>query len=241
MKKIFVILSIFLTYSNSNAQTFGFGCLGLSGIYGGYGYQFYEASGLNSYISEKVALGELPQIENGEFKKAQGGYVGINIFRAKFSSSFMTMKGFYQFAQERKEFPFENRQTEIYELNFNYFGVALDFGIPLGSFISFKLFDAGATYSDVSLKVNSADNNGEYVLEEYKPEKPVIGYFVGSGFIFNIIKNYMSLELTARYHFTQYSDLVNAAGKFFLNDDTKLIINKAGVQATAQLNIGIPL
>ncbi len=240
LKKLLVISLLFFSATSLRAQTFGFGCLGLSGIFGGYGYQKYEADGLNSYINEKIALGELPQIDNAEFRQAEGAYVGINIFRAKFSSSFLTMKGFYQFAQERKEFPFDNGNTEIYEMNFNYFGVALDFGIPLGSFVSFKLFDAGATYSDVKLKINSADANGEYVLEEYKPEKPVIGYFVGSGLIFNIIKNYMSIEITARYHFTQYSDLINGAGEYLLNNDSNLI-EKAGIQATAQLNIGIPL
>ncbi len=240
MKKIFVIASVLLTFANVNAQTFGFGCLGLSGIFGGYGYQFYDAKGLNSYISEKVATGELPEISNQDFTQAQGAYVGINIFRAKFSSSFLTVKGFYQFAEERKEFPGDG-STDIYEMNFNYFGVGLDFGIPLGSFVYFKLFDAGATYSDVILKVNSSDSNGEYYLEEYKPEKPVVGYFVGSGLIFNFVKNYISLEITARYHFTQYSDFIDNSGNYFLNDNTKLLIDKAGIQATAQLNLGIPL
>jgi len=242
LKKITILVLLLFSMNKADAQTFGFGCLGLSGIFGGYGIQRYEATGLNSYIAEKIALQELPKISNAEFKEAQGLYVGINIFRAKFSSTFITMKGFYQFAQERKEFPMDFGHTDIYELNFNYFGLALDFGIPLGSFVAFKLFDAGATYSDINLKVNSADENGEYILEEYKVEKPVISYFVGSGLIFNLVKNYISLEITARYHFGNISDLVNSSGKYFLNDNRNGdLIEKAGIQATAQLNIGIPL
>ena len=241
LKKLIALLSFLFLFTNLNAQTFGFGCLGLSGIFGGYGYQFYDASGLNKYIRDKVANGELPQIDNQDFKQAQGAFVGLNLFRAKFSSTFLTLKGFYQFAQERKEFPIENSQSEIYEMNFNYFGVALDFGIRLGSFVAFKLIDAGATYSDVNLKVNSTVENGEYLLREYKPENPVIGYFVGSGLVFNIIENYINLEITARYHFTKYSDFVTSSSQRLLNDDTINIIEKAGIQATAQLNLGIPL
>jgi len=242
VKKLFLILFVLFSVSKiSQAQTFGFGCLGLSGLFGGYGYQYYQADGLNTYIRDKVAIGDLPQIDNQDFTRAEGPFVGINLFRAKFSSTFLTLKGFYQFAQEKKEFPFEDKQSEIYELNFNYFGVALDFGIPLGSFVMFKLFDAGVTYSDIKLKVGSSDTNGEYILEEYKPQKPVIGYFAGSGLIFNIIQNYLSLEVTARYHFTKYDNFINGGGNYLLNNEEGNLIEKSGVQATAQLNLGIPL
>jgi hypothetical protein len=56
------------------------------------------------------------------------------------------------------------------------------------------------------------------------------------------VKNYISLEITARYHFGNISDLVNSSGKYFLdNSRNGDLIEKAGIQATAQLNIGIPL
>ena len=51
MLKYFKIFFLLISISSiAEAQTFGFGCLGFVGGYGGYSYQDYNAAGLNEYI-----------------------------------------------------------------------------------------------------------------------------------------------------------------------------------------------
>jgi hypothetical protein len=243
LKRILTILifSVFLFPVQFNAQSFGFGCLGLSGVFGGYSYQYYKADGLNKYINAQVDPIQNPN-KKIEYKKGEGFIVGANVLKAQFSSVFIGLKGFYQFSRETKVLkPSGYTNYRSYELNFNYWGAGIDFGFPLGSFLSFKLLDAGVTYSDISFNISEKIGSQNIPVETYKSEKPKIAYYVGSGLIFNLISNYISLELTARYHFSNYDNLVNSHKKYLIdkNSDVKIVSN-SGIQATAQINIGIP-
>ncbi len=241
MKKLVLIIIFLLSgiFSKSDAQTFGFGCLGLSGVFGGYSYQYYQADGLNNFLAAEFADNQSGNKE--EFKRGEGFIVGANILKVQFSSLFFSLKGFYQFSQETKNIAHTNSpHNNSYQFNFNYWGAGIDFGFPLGSFISLKLVDAGVTYSDLSLKISEKIGGETIPVTTYKQQKPVLGYYVGSGLIFNIISNYISLELTGRYHFSKYDNLVDEQKQTLLPDGSDDLIKKSGIQATAQLNIGIP-
>jgi len=243
LKKILTILifTVILFSAKSQGQSFGFGCLGLSGVFGGYSYQFYKAEGLNKYINTQ-ARGSQTSKSNIEYKRGEGFIVGANVLKAQFKSVFIGLKGFYQFSRETKILkPVGNLNYRNYEFNFNYWGAGVDFGFPLGSFLSLKLIDAGVTYSDISLKISEKIGSQNIPVETYRSEKPKLAYYVGSGLIFNIISNYLSLELTARYHFSNYENLVISNKQYLIeeNSDLKLVSN-SGIQATAQINIGIP-
>ncbi len=239
MKKLaFLIIVGIMGFSPVlKAQQFGFGCLGLSGVFGGYSYQFYKADGLNDYINSiATSTGH-----NVNFNKGEGFIIGANIFRAQFHSVFIGLKGFYQFLEETKTIiPLDDNTPSSYQFNLNYWGAGIDFGFPLGSFISFKLIDAGVTYSDISLKISQKFNGENIPVMKYTSVKPKIGYYVGSGLLFNLISNYVSLELTARYHFTNYDNLQNENNQYLLQQNSNVkLVSLSGIQASAQLNIGI--
>lgn len=68
---LFLFFMLFNNYSKINAQSFGFGCLGLSGIYGGYTLQEFNAEGLNKSLN-------LYNSSNSkiDFKKSEGFRIG---------------------------------------------------------------------------------------------------------------------------------------------------------------------
>ena len=93
---IVIVLSVISFNTNMNSQTFGFGCLGFFGGYGGIVYQSYKADGLNqfvNYFNEMKASALDDPLE--EFYGAVGYRIGVNFFRATWESGFiLTAKGF---------------------------------------------------------------------------------------------------------------------------------------------------
>jgi len=45
-----ILISVVFFNTNINSQTFGFGCLGFFGGYGGVVYQSFKADGLNQFV-----------------------------------------------------------------------------------------------------------------------------------------------------------------------------------------------
>ena len=55
MKKIFysILFASFILFgADIRSQTFGFGCLGFVGGYGGFTYQQFDAKGLNEFVQQ---------------------------------------------------------------------------------------------------------------------------------------------------------------------------------------------
>ena len=138
---IYILASVFfLIFAESiQAQSFGFGCLGLSGFYGGYTQQQYVAEGIDDYVQLNNSGTQIdPSIK---FKEGTGFRIGANLFRAQWDPVFITLKGFYQFMKEghhtngnindvNSDIP-SGVLKKDYQLTMNYWGVGLDFGIPL--------------------------------------------------------------------------------------------------------------
>lgn len=253
IKYLIIVLS-FLSISKINSQTCGFGCLGLSGVYAGYSIQKYEADGLNQYLNLY-----LPPFSGGalstsnsmfNFKEGSGFKVGINLVRANYSNFFFSFKGYYQFLSEE-----QNVQTEdgfgyfnIYnaKLEMNNWGIGLDLGIPLLSFIDWKIIEGELKFFSPKLSVENYNNNplaNSIVIEEsYTPDKVNMGYSIGSGLIFNIVRDYVSLEVTGMYSFIKidnFSSDIDGSKIPHEGSDTKFI-SKGGIQGIMQLNVGIP-
>ncbi|MEG8947204.1 hypothetical protein [Rosettibacter firmus] len=248
MRKILlIILTLILFKINLYPQTFGFGCLGLSGFYAGITQQEYESKGITEYLfPESINNPDLHTDFN--FKKATGYRVGANIFRAKFSKVFITAKGYYQFLKES-----HNRQiyTDIngernykYELSMNHWGVGLDLGFPIFSLLDFKLLEGHVTFMNPEFSTEELDVNNN-ILNENKltTDKVRIGYFVGSGIIVHLIPDYVSIEATAGYSFYLiekfYDDNKNIV--IPVQDSKNYPVNKSKFSATLQLNVGFPL
>lgn len=246
MKKSFIykVLLLFLfSYSTINSQTFGFGCLGLSGFYGGYGVYTYSAEGLNKSIP--IRFTSLSSDEDIKFKQATGFRFGVNVLRANFGEVFLTTKAYYQFSKESKatSFSVSNNTTDLdFELSTNHWGIGIDFGVPVFSIVDLKIVEGGVSFYQVEYKVKANIVDGETTEETFKNDGTDIGYYIGSGLILNLIEGYVSIEGTAMYHFLTVDKLESDAGTIYpLNSVNKSFIDKGGFAATVQLNVGFPL
>ena len=237
---ILFLLSILV--SSINAQTFGFGCLGLSGFHGGYGVSFYNADGLN----EELDL--LYQNSSGsddlKFERASGFRFGANLLRANFRKVFFTAKGFYQFSRETHDYVYSS-QTDTKDelaLTTNHWGIGIDFGIPIFEALDWKLLEGGVKFYKVEFENKNVQGNEEIDSEKYKSDGTDIGYYVGTGLIVNLIRGYVSLEGTAMYNFFEID-------KIYSENDTEFpsssidnpLIGNGGFAAAIQLNVGFPL
>ncbi|MFC2133779.1 hypothetical protein ACFLTH_04110 [Bacteroidota bacterium] len=226
------------------SQSFGFGCLGLSGVYGGYSTQTFEAGGLNQTI---IARYENMGINNSDvsFGRASGLRLGANIFRAKFSNYFLTFKAFYQFLEEQHRRSHQISSVmydDNYLLELNHWGVALDLGIPLFDFLDLKIVEGGMIFYNAEFSINSFVDGQNQSEVKYKNSDTETGYYVGTGLIVHIIPDYISLEGTAMYNFVQISRLETGNGDAIPYDTITTNFIESGKVATAvQLNIGFPL
>ena len=71
LTKILLVFFLMTFPEVVNAQSFGFGCLGFVGGFGGYSYQQYKPNGLNRYVQNFNAINS-DNIENemSDFGKA---------------------------------------------------------------------------------------------------------------------------------------------------------------------------
>ncbi len=243
MKKYTLLVVLVLTSGSISAQTCGFGCLGLSGFYGGYSGQYYDMGTLNQLLNER--LSEIGFV-NGKmnFDSGYGVRIGANIFRAKFDDYFLTAKGYYQFLKEEQEVS-ENSNRNIIlfnsKLELDHWGVGLDFGIPVLKVLDWKIVEGGLTFYRSKLE-NTLRVNDVTLSDNYEEEKISVGYYLGTGLIIHLVKDYISIEGTAVYNNVDISNMINNQGDYLLDPQSgKSIMDKAGVTATVQLNIGVPL
>lgn len=244
MKKIFGIILIYLLASSTiSAQTFGFGCLGLSGFYGGYGIHTYDATGINSRLDYKYSFTNL---DPPKFERSTGFRVGANLLRADFESIFITAKGFFQFGKEEHSVTSDGQNNtqidENYELQSNHWGIALDFGLPIFSFLQLKLIEGGITFYDIEYKENTYENETLIIENTYKNDSADISYYLGTGIIIVLVKDYVSIEGTAMYHFYKIETLEHTGDNRVMRTfEDYPVIENGKFAAAVQLNIGFPL
>jgi hypothetical protein len=247
LKNIFFLLIIYT--STTFAQSFGFGCLGFVGGFGGYNYQQYKPNGLNQYVVNfNTSRSEYLENEMSEFNKATGYRIGVNFFRAKLSGFFITAKGFYQ--QSHEEHNAIVYQTAFgidyeYDLKLKSWGFGVDLGIPLFHNLSWKIIDGSLLLNSARFTETTNSSQGTSVVK-YDNDKTEIGYSVGTGFIFDIIKNYVSIEGVASYTHISINKMVKDDGvELIYNSNTSMnsekFINSGGFNAVVQLNLGFPL
>ncbi len=244
-KKIKILLALIFTIAVSvvNGQTCGFGCLGLSGAYAGYSFNRIDTPGLNEAVNNLM---------NGRFageeynlKNISGFRFGANIFRAKFDNYFFSAKGYYQLLEDKTEYSASVQAGLIkdsYQFSMNNWGIGLDFGIPLFSFLDLKIVEGGINFYSVSFKTETFLNGSRQSSYNYENNQTEIGYYAGTGFILHIIHDYLSLESTATYNFFNLEQIVYDKEKQFPENQTSgNFVEKAGFAASIQLNIGFPL
>ena len=238
------LMSAFLFSQGSiNAQSFGFGCLGLSGAYGGYTYQTYQADGLNSSI-ELLNTSLNIKSGNSKFEAGKGFRIGANLMRAKFDHFFMTLKGFYQFLEEKKDFQTmvnNDLNENQYDLQLNHWGVGLDFGVPVSRYFELKILEGGVTFYNAEFSTQQFVAKQKISDDKFESDNSFIGYYVASGLIINLIPDYISIEGTATYNFLKIDKLSNSSGvELPIASVNKDFIARGGFAGTVQLNLGFP-
>ena len=195
-------------------------------------------------------LSSMQETKSFDFKEGRGFKVGINLVRAQYDKFFFTVKGYYQFLSEENNVKIQDGfgYYNIYEAKFemNNWGIGLDLGIPLLGFVDWKIIDGELKFFSPKLTYKNYTNNplaNSISIENiYTPDKVKMGYSIGSGLIFNIIQDYISIEATGMFTFIEIDYLTdddNGSAIPASNSDTKLISN-GGFQGAVQLNVGIP-
>lgn len=238
LSKILFVALLFAATS-IQAQKFGFGCLGLSGFYVGMSEHHYKAPGINDYVYIGLAGNLFAANEKINFNLGSGYRVGANFFRAKWDNVFITAKGYYQFLKEEHTANSPTQVQQKYQLNMNHWGLGLDIGIPVTSFIDWKIVEGGVTFYNAELNEQYFTDNSLSSEAKFSQEKSKPSYFAGTGIIFHIIPDYMSLEGTATYYFLNINELqrnITDVGVIKISNP----ISKAGWGGTLQLNISFP-
>jgi len=250
-KRIFFLLLVFNTYPLLNAQTFGFGCLGFVGGYGGFVYQEFDASGLNEYITNFNQT-EFVNTPITEFSKETGFRVGLNLFRATFQKGFMiTAKGFYQSLASTNNGSVGASGSEnnfSMKLNLQNWAIGFDVGWEFTRLVSWKIVDGSLNFNYITL-TETTDLPGETTVQKYKSDSGVLGYSIGTGIIISLLKDYISLEGSAGYTYLSIANIYNENGTPLLNpvsvNNSEYInndfLNGGGFTAVVQLNVGFPL
>lgn len=230
-------------------QSFGFGCIGFTGAFGGYSYQKYDPAGLNKYIYffNQNRTNSLTQ-KLDDFGQGNGIRFGFNFFRKKFKSFFFTTKGFYQLLVERNEALEKLSSGELstkFETKLTTFGLGLDLGIPIFSFINLKVVDAALTFTQVKLITTQNFPGAITIVKNYKSDYD-LNYSVGSGIIFELFDEYVTLEGTAYYSKLNIREMktdndVKLTKEENSNEIMRNFISEGGMNLVVQLNIGIPL
>ncbi len=245
--KIYFIITViyFLTAGNIQSQSFGFGCLGFVGGYGGYSHQQYQPGMLNDYVAD---FNSFASKELKSFGKAEGYRFGLNFFRAKFSGFFITAKGYYQQLDESHDSQKIGRDGESnydFNLKLKSWGLGLDVGIPIFNGLHWKILDGTLLINSARFTITVNSFAGTSV-QKFNNDKTELGYSIGSGFVIDVIKNYISIEGIAGYSYFKIDkmktdDGINFKEIFIPSDENEPFIKSGGFNAVLQLNVGFPL
>ena len=253
MKKIFysILIASFILFStNIQSQTFGFGCLGFVGGYGGYTYQGFNAKGLNEFVGQfNESKATTLQSKLKEFKYATGYRVGINFFRASFEGGFMiSAKGYYQSLGKKNEVTentTEGATNYTFDLDLKNWAIGIDVGIDITTGISWKILDGAVHFNKVKL-TNTVNHPGDTEINKFISEDNVVGYSVGTGLIVYLVKDYISIEGLAGYTVLAIDEMKLEGGTTFpidpyITQESENFIDSGGFSAVVQLNVGFPL
>ncbi|MBT8382429.1 MAG: hypothetical protein HKP17_06395 [Ignavibacteriaceae bacterium] len=244
---LFVGLFIF-SAAKLHSQSFGFGCLGFVGGYGGFTYLQYDAKGLNEFIKQWNNQ-ESVHSEMEEFKFATGYRVGLNFFRATFPNNIIvSAKGYYQSLDKTNKAALGGINTNgeySLDIDMRNWAVGIDVGWEFTNVVSWKVLDGAIHFNNVKL-TETVSTNSESLIGKYESDGSNIGYSVGTGIIVAIIKDYISIEGLAGYTQISIDDLINDQGTKFFNPTQQSSIDEkfiksGGFTAVVQLNVGFPI
>jgi hypothetical protein len=253
LRSVFIgsLLAVICFQPGLPAQTFGFGCLGFVGGYGGYSYQKFQPGLLNDYIDNfNIIYKDSLARPMDKFGRSDGYRLGLNFFRAKFKGFIITAKGFYQNLSEQHkatEYLAGGDGNTTLQLEIINWALGIDLGKQITGGLSWKVVDAAVLFNNAKFTSTQNFPNAVTIVNQYKSESTSIGYTVGTGFIFEVVDEYVSIEGVAAYTDFSIDEMKTDDGRYFASksaQDTpvsKKFIEKGGFNAVIQLNVGLPL
>ena len=130
---------------------------------------------------------------------------------------------------------------ENYRFKSNYWGIGVDFGIPLFSVIDWKIVEGGITFFNVELKQTRFENGNQVFSRKIENSEFDVGYYLASGLIIHLIKDYISIEGTVAYNIYKIEEFTDDNGELIILDNNSSFIENKGITPTFQLNLGFPL
>ncbi|HMU41757.1 MAG TPA: hypothetical protein PKA80_00540 [Ignavibacteriaceae bacterium] len=243
---IIILIALLSLMPQLQAQSLGFGCLGFVGGFAGFTYQNYVPTGLNEFVTTFNSQNKSTLMQPLDtFGQIKGFRAGINLFRANFSGFILTAKGFYQSLTEAHSSVEKSSGTNSnsnYSLKLKTLGVGIDLGVSITEILSWKVLDGSINFNSAALteSINSPGNSTEII---YKSPDTKIGYSIGSGFIIDVISDYITVEGLAAYSFINFDKLQSDdENKIIFNSNNSTdLIEAGGFSAVIQLNVGFSL
>lgn len=220
------------------------------GVSAGYEFQRYEATGLNKWLkSYKLFYQDSLNKNPEEFGNLSGVRIGINFFRKNFGGFVTTIKGFYSDLNEKREGivrNFNGNTSTKFDVKITQAGIGLDLGTTITGILSWKVIDAALIYNSLKLTTTVSETNNISVKNTYENDGNSIGYLIGSGFILNIVGQYISLEGMAGYSSFKIDKIKSVNGEYFKTFQSNVyavenFITNGGISAIIQINFSFPL
>ena len=261
MKKILVTFFLFIILLSPGInKTFAQDdCCGLgsilssifySGIHGGYGFQQFNAEGLNHYIdvyNQKRTATLTKKMD--DFGFATGFKFGANLFQFLVDDWIIGMKVSYHILKEEHEatanLPAGGTARREYELTYKSFHTGLIFSYYLSKHLDLKVLDASITFNSADLKNRFIEPGTPTQEQKLTSVENPIGFNIASGFTFYIIPPYISIEGTIGYSIFSIDEMeFDNNALLQVDEDTpetmENFIDGGGLYGFAQLNIAIP-
>ena len=248
-----ILLFLILTFYASEelfAQEFGFGCFGLVGGYAGYETQIVHADGLNNYINAfNTMRADSMESPLSLFDELKGFRFGLDVYRLKYVGFAVKFKSYYQRLSAKKQtlvtLSQGVRQNNSLEFVMNNFAIGADVTTPITRMITWKILDVGMILNTASFIKTINTSTTTFESKDYKSVETSLGYSIGTGFILNIIEDYISLEGTAAYSFFSVRRLRSGSFEYLTVTETNpaimdIGVNNGGLNTLIQFNIGLP-
>lgn len=259
MKKLSVVLVALVLSVNSSfvkAQSccgldYAAGMLLESGVYGGYGVQTFQPTGLNDYI--KVYNQNRPALTKNmdKFGFAHGWRVGANIFQIESGKMLYGVNAFYQQMQEKNEAAATLTNDVSAKREYSLTLISYGFGIAVSYIINknfdFKIADVKINWNNAKLVNRYTEGINPATEEVLKNPDANIGGQISTGILYYPFPPYVSIEANAGYSYFKINEMkFEASGQFLARNENSVekmdnFIDGGGFFAFAQLNIAIPI
>jgi hypothetical protein len=259
MKKfsMVVVVLVLLTYSSFiKAQS---ACCGLdiltgmlfeSGVSGGYGFQQFQATGLNDYI--KVYNQNRPALtkQMDDFGFAHGWKIGANLFQIQNDNSLIGLNVFYQQTKEVNEATANVNNVTAkreYDLTLISYGFGMAYSYVINKHFDFKIIDLKFSWNKAKLVNKYTEGTNASTEEKLESPEASIGGMASTGLLYYPLPPYISLEIVGGYSYFTIDEMQFENGGSYLskaensNEKMENFIDGGGFFAFAQLNIAIPI